>query len=129
MMPPLGAVTGTMARFRFERVVNFAHIYKLKTASARGGGLRPSFSSDAWGAPCIRSPITSCHEAIGSRDSGRRDERRHGNVQRVHEASRGIGQFDLAFQLLAERSDQACPKALPGRSRYRGAAFFRPRHL
>lgn len=36
-MPPLGAVTGTMARFRFERVVNFAHIYKLKTASARGG--------------------------------------------------------------------------------------------
>jgi putative intracellular protease/amidase len=47
--------------------------------------------------------------------SGRRDKRRHWNAQRIHKAGRVIRQFDLAFQLLAKRPDQARSKALSGR--------------
>ena len=49
-----------------------------------------------------------------------------GNVQRVAEPIRGIGQFDLAVQLLAERFHQPGSEAPPGRYVDRRAVFFGP---
>src|SRR5450631_2210359 len=50
----------------------------------------------------------------------------HGDVQRVVEAARGVGHFDLAVQLLAKRFDHPGSEASPGRRVDRRAAFFGP---
>src|ERR1700687_1329864 len=56
----------------------------------------------------------------------RRFEGAQGNVKDVDEAVRGVGHFDLAIQLLAERLDHAGSKTSPGRRLNRRAIFFGP---
>jgi hypothetical protein len=55
--------------------------------------------------PVARHQVATATSVPGA--SCRRDQRGHWNVQRIHKAGRLVGQLDLAFQLLAERADQA----------------------
>src|SRR6185437_3489837 len=63
---------------------------------------------------------STCFSSIGRFEGAQRD------AQRVGEAVRGVGHFNLAIQLLAKRFDQPGSEALPARRVNRRAAAFGP---